>query len=377
MVFRAMLLDAYRQLSAAKLFWLIMGLSLVVVTLYASVGFDDTGIFLFFGLTHIESELLVAGSPWARGLYVGIYSSFLVPIWLAWIATILALISTCTIFPEFVHSGAIELTLAKPIGRLRLFLMKYGVSLLFVILQVLVFCIGIFFCVGLRMGEWNWTIFAAVPIVAIFFSYLFAVCSLVGMVTRSGITALLVTVVFWMGLWSAQTAEMVLNSEITKQQVTLDRFAEDIEKEEAKLAAIMEKSENDERIEGRKEHIESMKGDIGAARILMGKIDTWYIPVTWGLAVLPKTGQTIGLLDRWMSDQGGFNLAAIMRGEMELEEEMQEINPTSHRARNMETMSRLEDEYNSKSLWYVLGTSLLFEGFVLVICGWYFCRKDF
>ena len=38
MVFRALLLDAYRQLSAAKLFWLTLGLSAIVVLVFGLVG---------------------------------------------------------------------------------------------------------------------------------------------------------------------------------------------------------------------------------------------------------------------------------------------------------------------------------------------------
>ena len=226
MQFKALLIDAYRQLSAAKLFWLTLGLSALVVILYGSIGFTENGVSIFFGAWEIESEELHAGSPWSRGLYIGIYSSFLVNIWLAWIATILALISTCTIFPEFVHSGSIELTVSKPIGRLKLFFSKYLVSLLFVVLQVAVFCVGVFLCVGLRVGDWNPIIFSAIPIVAVFYSYLFSVCVLFGMLTRSGITALLITGIFWMVLWSVQTTEAVLTRFVIAQQVDIERFEE-------------------------------------------------------------------------------------------------------------------------------------------------------
>ena len=98
-------------------------------------------------------------------MYVGIFSDFIVAVWLSWIAIILALISTCTIFPDFLAGGAIDLVLSKPIHRATMFGMKFVMSLLFVILQVLMFCTGIFLCIGLRLGEWNWMIFAAVPVV--------------------------------------------------------------------------------------------------------------------------------------------------------------------------------------------------------------------
>ena len=377
MVFRALLLDAYRQLSAAKLFWLTLGLSAIVVLVFSSIGFNDEGMSLFFGLTQIESEMINTGSPWARGLYIGIYSSFLVTIWLGWIATVLALISTCTIFPEFVQGGSIELSLSKPISRLHLFFMKYAVSLSFVVLQVLLFCGGIFLCVGLRIGEWNWGIFYAIPIITVFYSYLFSVCVLVGMVTRSGITALLITGLFWMGLMSAQGAETVLNRFVTEQKVTIERLEEGIVKATEELAELESESSTDMRIQRRKDRIESFQEDVDYAKVLFDKIDVWYRPVSWGLAVLPKTGQTIGLLDRWLDDGTGFDIAALMRGDMQELEEVDEFDPTTYGARERETMRRLDEDYSERSLWYVVGTSLLFEGLILTLAAWYVCKKDF
>lgn len=377
MAFVALLLDAYRQLSAAKLFWLTLGLSAIVVILFGSIGFNDAGMTLFFGLTQIESETVHAGSPWARGLYVGIYSSFIVPIWLGWIATILALISTCTIFPDFVRGGSIELSLSKPISRIQLFFMKYAVSLLFVVLQVLVFCVGIFLCVGLRLGEWNWGIFYAIPIITAFFSYLFAVCVLVGMITRSGITALLITGLFWMGLVSAQASESVLNRFVTAQVVTIDRLEEGIEKARVELNKLESESKTDMRIQRRKERIDSFQEDVDNAKELFGKIDAWHQPVSWGLSILPKTSQTIGLLDRWLDDSSGYDIAALMRGDMQEFEDIEDFDPTTRRAREREIRRRLDEDYAQRSLWYVIGTSFVFEGFILCIATWYICKKDF
>ena len=377
MAFRALLIDAYRQLSAAKLFWLTLGLSVLVVVLFGSIGFNDKGMSIFFGLTQIENDMFTSGSVWSRGLYIGIYSNFLVTVWLAWIATVLALISTCTIFPEFVRGGSIEMSLSKPVSRLQLFFMKYVVSLLFVLLQVTVFCVGIFFCVGLRLGEWNWNLFAAVPIVLVFYSYLFSVNVFVGVLTRSSITALLLTVIFWMGLWSSQTAETVLNQFVTQQEVKIDSFEEGIIEDEVELLALVERSPDDFRIERKRERINSMKEDVREARESFDQIEAWHRPTKWVLTVLPKTGQTIGLLDRWMSDNSGFDIAAIMRGEMDVFENMEEIDVTTRGARERETMRRLQEDYRGRSLWYVVGTSLLFEGFILAIAAWIFVRRDY
>ena len=377
MTFKALLIDAYRQLSAAKLFWLTLGLSLIVVLAFGSISFNETGMTIFYGLGTIESDMIHEGSPWARGLYVGIYSNFLVTIWLSWIATVLALISTCTIFPEFVKSGAIELTLSKPISRINLFLMKYVVSLLFVLLQVLVFCVGIFICVGLRIGEWNWAIFGAVPVVTIFYSYLFAVCVLVGMITRSGIASLLITGVFWMLLWTAQTAELALNRFSVDERVTIESFEQSVLEQEEELNALREKSPDDFRIENRQKRIDDMKEDIASAKDTFDKLIVWHEPVRIALIFLPKTGQTIGLLDRWLKDDSGFDIQAMMRGDMRSVEELEEFDNTTRFARKREASKRIHDDYSTRSLWYVVGTSLLFEGVILGLSAWFFCRRDF
>ncbi len=379
MQFKALLIDAYRQLSAAKLFWVTVGISALVVVAFGSIGFNTEGISIGFGAYQIESEQLREGSPWARGLYIGIFSSLLVNIWLAWIATILALISTCSIFPEFVHSGSIELTISKPIGRLKLFFSKYLVSLLFVIMQVAIFCTCIFFCVGFRIGEWNPMIFAAIPVVATFFSYLFAICVLIGIVTRSGITALLITGVFWMLLWTIQTSETVLNRFVTQQIVDIERFDEGIITATEELDKIKSVSSEDIRISKLEKRIESFQDNSEEAAELLAELNMWHTPTSWVLALSPKTAQTIGLLDRWLSDPDGFDIAAIMSGDMrEFEgEELEEFDPTTRGARERETMRRMRDDYENRPLFYVIGTSLLFEGFILGLASWYFCRKDF
>ena len=110
MTFKALLIDAYRQLSAAKLFWLTLGLSFIVVLAFGSISFNESGMTIFYGLSTIENDMINEGSPWARGLYVGIYSNFLVTIWLSWIATVLALIETKSTFnsSNFLLSSTIK-----------------------------------------------------------------------------------------------------------------------------------------------------------------------------------------------------------------------------------------------------------------------------
>ena len=52
-VVTALFIDAYRQLNAKKLFWITLAISGIVVAFYASIGVNDSGMTMFFGLTEI------------------------------------------------------------------------------------------------------------------------------------------------------------------------------------------------------------------------------------------------------------------------------------------------------------------------------------
>ena len=82
--------------------------------------------------------------------------------------------------------------------------------MLFAALQVTIFTAACFLVIGLRGGVWEPGLFLAVPIVVCFFSYLFSVCVFLGVATRSTIAALLLTLLFWFGIWAVGTAERTL-----------------------------------------------------------------------------------------------------------------------------------------------------------------------
>src|SRR5690606_38446317 len=134
--------------------------------------------------------------------------------WLTWIAAILALLSTTSIFPDFLQPGSIDLALSKPNSRPFLFLSKYCGSLLFVILQVAIFTVIIFFIVGFRLNEWNFGLFWAIPLVTLLFSSIYSMNVLFGVMTRSPMAALLLTLTVWALLWVAQRTERVVHSDL-------------------------------------------------------------------------------------------------------------------------------------------------------------------
>jgi len=371
-----MVLDAYRELNAKKLFWITLGLSGLVVLVFGSIGFDEQGMSMMFGITRVDSEYINSTTPWARALYVGIFSDFIVAIWMSWIAIILALISTCTIFPDFLAGGAIDLVLSKPIHRASIFAMKFGMSLMFVVLQVLVFCAGIFVCIGLRIGEWNWMIFAAVPVVTVFYSYLFAVCVFAGVFTRSAITALLMTMLFWFSLWGMQTAEGTLQQFRIRFEVQAEHAQQRIERLETRLAAVAPDPTDPGNTFARadfKRRLEEEHAELESSNDAVASLGRWHGPTQVMMVILPKTQLTVGLLSRWLKDPDGFSITGMMRGEMTGRGTSALIpDPV-----DVEVTRRLEEELDGYSGWYIIGTSLVFEAVVLALACVIFIRRDF
>ena len=369
----AMLLDAYRALNARKLFWLTLGLSFLVVLSYGSIGFNEEGMSLYFGLKQIDSDFIREGSPWARALYMGIFSDFVVTFWLGWVATIIALISTTTIFPDFMAQGAIDLVLAKPITRVKLFVIKFLTSLLFVLLQVTVFCVGIFLCVGGRLDEWNWKIFLGIPLVTVFYSYLYSINVLLGVMTRSALAALMLTMLMWFSLWSVQTSEGLLNQFKIMTEIQVEEADGEIQILQARLAAIDDdQSEQRDIVQRQLEFAQEEREQ--PAKINAG-LTKWHRRIELLQVPMPKTGLTVGLLSRSLKDPEGFSIMAMMRGDMSAG--FGGNGDGRSNSSDAKTSRRMEAHYEEISPWFIIGSSVAFEIVVLTFACFIFVRRDY
>ncbi len=403
----ALLLDSVRLLMARKLFVITLGISALLVLIYSMIGFDENGLSLAWGLFHIESDIWVKDSPGARTMLLGIFSTFIASIWLAWGATILGLISTATILPDFLSAGSIDLVLSKPISRVQLFLVKYAGALFFMIAQISLFCVGVFFVLGLRLGEWNFGVFAAIPLITALFSFIYCISALVAVLTRSSIAALLFALLFWFGLWIVQSTEQVLNAIATQQQVTAERSEARIESLEAAIVRrqeALEKAENPEslvetiasnprRIESLKNQIEAdrtrivrLEQEAASAQNLGAALDRWHGAINGVLLVLPKTQQTLQLLDRAMDvdlqseiENSMFNAQLEVAETGEFEDGAQtRMMPTVEQIETERAAAeRIRDDYQSRSAFVTIGSSLAFEVVILGIACFIFVRRDF
>ena len=350
----ALLHAAYRELNARKLFWVTLGLSLLVVAAMAIVGINEKGMTLLwwqFDLAFLNTNIMPVDV-----FYKLIFSQLAVPYWLAWIATILALISTASIFPDMVSGGSIDILLSKPIGRARLFLTRYLTGLLFVLLQVSVFTIAAFLVIGFRGGAWEPWILISIPLVLLFYSYLFSVCALLGTITKSTIASFLITMLFWLLVFGVNSGEQITLAGRTALEISLGYSQEDL-KEAVDAGDPIEVTEP----------LQMMCDDD------QRRLDTWK---SWNLAFfsaktfLPKTDETIDLLERILRERTGMQVGGPS-------ERLDTMFGSSQQISNREFAEKMQGTLDDRSITWIIGTSLLFEFFVLGLVCWYFSRRDF
>ncbi len=384
---KALFIDAYRELNAKKLFWITMVLNLLAVVIFASLGLNKTGVTFwhwtfdnpFMNTNFISKELFykIQFTSWGSSL------------WLSWVTTILALVSTAGIIPDLVSGGTIEPLLSKPIGRVRLFLTKYMTGLLFVALQILVFSLGCFLVLGIRAGAWEPRLFMALPIVLSFFSFLFAFCALIGLVTRSTIAALLLTMLFWCMVFIVNVGDSAM---IAQREGSILRL-EDRQKliapqERFAQARIVQMREDGKPIpgedgeplpEGMADTLEAVNPTLRTTKNRVTEaeaaVDTW---TAWAKrvyllkTVLPKTQETIGLLERNLITIEELNQLMNQSGD-EVEAPDEDVPAMA----DPRVAKRVNEVIRARSVGWILGTSFIFEGVILLLATWIFRRRDF
>jgi hypothetical protein len=323
-----------------------------------------------------------------------------ISIWLSWAANILALISTAGIFPDFLASGSIELTLSKPIGRFRLFLTKYLTGLLFVAIQVSLFTLASFVVIGLRGKVWDAQLFWAIPLVIAFFSYLYSFGVVIALLTRSTMGAFLITLLLWCLIFLVHAAEtgILLQFKIRSdqivalQQTELDAAKAKLDEAKAQPAqpeaqappedTAADPGQSDKPKTKAAERLEKLESDVALWNDRLEKSQSTQLKLSRAHAIvyavktiLPKTSETVELLRRKIVKNTEFehfqdNAAGnAPRGGIETVDGVR----LSRRAVERE----LQRQIDSRSVAWVIGTSLAFEAVLLLIGGWIFSRRDF
>lgn len=211
MQFWALLVDSFREALDRKIFWALVIMTLLVVLVMACIAFEPGRITFVFGLWETRSEWFNPATEDGRQLIAGIAVQIM-DFFLGWIGTMLMIIARADVFPVMMERGAIEVVLAKPMSRARLFLYKYLASMVFVMLVAGLFIGLTFVVVGARWNVWRPAYLVNIPLSLLLFSYIYCVTVYVGVRTRSSIAAILVSLLMWFVCWSAAYSAAHVNA---------------------------------------------------------------------------------------------------------------------------------------------------------------------
>jgi hypothetical protein len=393
----AMFVDGYRELRAKRMFGLALAASLAVMAAFACIGVNDRS------LSVLRWNLPVPFvSPMVLYKYAFVYG--IVGFWLAFGATAMALTSVASVFPDFLSGGSVELYLARPMSRLRLFITKYVSGLVFVLLQMVVFAVAAYFILGIRGGVWRASVFLSIPIVVCYFSYLYCLITLFGVWTRSTIASLILTLICWVLMWGIQSGERIAVEfiEMARSGVALqDRRIESAQQFVEKLTAPVNGEPTPTSstvIKGQLELLENLKVERQRQQDNLDQLETAHDYLYLAATIFPKTDATSTLLDRflvsdedvqaWMStapNQGrrGFenpNEPQIRPGggpNSPPPPSARETERSDYRARRQAAHEEATLAFRNRPISWIVGTSLIFEAVVLCLAAWIFCRRDY
>jgi ABC-2 type transport system permease protein len=190
MVTLALIRDTFREALARKIFWVLFGLSTLLILFFLFLLRIDivagaTATVSLFGRqtgNNPDVERLV------RGVYGGI-ATFLY----TW-GMFLAVFASAGLVPSILEPGRIELLLSKPLSRTHILLGRFAGNVLVVLLNTAYLVLGVWIILGVKTGIWSAGFLIAIATTTFIFAVLLAVVVLIGVWLESAAAAVMITV---------------------------------------------------------------------------------------------------------------------------------------------------------------------------------------
>jgi ABC-type transport system involved in multi-copper enzyme maturation permease subunit len=136
-----------------------------------------------------------------------------------WVALLVGVVITSFFIPNMLRKGTVDLLLVKPIQRWVLLFYKYIGGLTFIFFSTVYALGGMWLVLGIRTGLWaNWALLLIVTI-TFFFAILYAISTFVAVVTRSTVTAIMVTLFAWFIFFGIGTANKIFADQYQVEEV--------------------------------------------------------------------------------------------------------------------------------------------------------------
>jgi len=213
--------------------------------------------------------------------------------------------------------------------------------------------------------------------VLLFFSYLYSVCVLLGTLTRSTIAALLLTMLAWVGFWLVDYVDRTVASFPMMMKMQHDQMENQIRRLDRQIEAMEPEDASRKALESRRETLVTQRD----AMISPASLETAQKVIWVVKSFVPKTRDTITLLDRVLFHDKELQQMS-KQGDNEEDVPPVETAPGPMTRRGPRVMN---EEYQTAqieldrrhSVWWIVGTSLMFEGAMVGLAAWIFCRRDY
>ncbi|MBM3993873.1 MAG: transcriptional regulator [Planctomycetes bacterium] len=206
--------DTFRQTLASRVFWILLGLSVLAIVFCLGVSVEG-------GATRDEGEfwtrdgqpLQGPGSAGRLTLMFGLFQApfsrdasepvhLLLSIFASWIAgtlgLLMALVWTAGFLPDALQPGSASVLLAKPAPHWLILLGKYLGVICFVGLHATIFFVGTWLALGLKTDVWQGAYLLGIPILTLHFAVIFSASVLLAVLFRSATACVIGSVLFWL-----------------------------------------------------------------------------------------------------------------------------------------------------------------------------------
>ena len=154
------------------------------------------------------------------------------------IAMLIGIVITAFFVPNMLRKGTVDMLLVKPISRVTLLLYKYVGGLTFIFLNTVVAVGGVWLALGLRSGVWATGFLVMILVITFFFAILYSVSTLFGVLTRSPIVAILLTLRRLVGVVRRRALGYQIGSSDAQQATERVRARHAASREKARTADL-------------------------------------------------------------------------------------------------------------------------------------------
>lgn len=212
----AIFLDTFREASARKLFWGLFGISTLLVAFFLfilQIDIVQGGLLAVSVLGATSNARPADPEQVIRVIYAGIGG------FMTTFSVLMAIFASSGLVVSMLDQGRIELLLSKPVGRIHLLIGRYLANVLVVALNAFYVVGGVWIILGIKTHIWGpqflWSAVFSVLIFAVFL----AVIVLVGVLTESGVLAVMVCIALLIAtliLGNLDLAQRLLSSEAAR-----------------------------------------------------------------------------------------------------------------------------------------------------------------